>query len=425
MKHGYCIETSVALGLSLVAGVASGADEPLVALEASTGRVVHAAHIYYNLATNEQVVTLLGDGQGLGQSSPAGFGSSGPIWSTLVGNTCVDQGFTTSFFYAADQSGGTTSLATAVTTLDWGDIALDSIVDMVHIDWVVSHGDTDSDSDGIGDGVVGLGGVWAWWDADNGRAEDQSTRLPLISFQFINLPGNVFGPGQLTGYTADIDLAASFSSSLVFEIGDSDGDLQGAALHNANVANEDRDQNGEPDGDLDGDGLFDWSWGVRFVQPGTEDLDGDGQIDGELAPGEIIGMSFGAPAGMAIDNGDGTWTWEIDTTPIDAGTGSEDLFAIYQDGVHMGNFNAGGFSCEPSETGYTPYASFEAQLIGPAGDDGDCRADINGDGSLNFFDITLFLSWFPIYPNCDYNGDGVCNFFDISDFLADIYEGCS
>lgn len=334
----------VAAGSTLCFGQAEQSPTPI---EPSVGRVVHAAHIYYNLATNEQVVTLLGDGQ----SAPAGFGSSGPIWSTLVGNTCVDQGFTTSYFYGADQGSGSTSLATAVTTLDWGDIALDSVVDMVHIDWVVTHDDTDTNSDGVGDGVVGLGGIWTWWDADNGRAENQSTRLPLISFQFYNLPGNVFGPGSLTGYTADIDLGSSFSSSLVFEIGDSDGDLQGAAIHNANVANEDRDNNGEPDGDLDGDGLFDWSWGVRFVQPGTEDLDGDGQIDGDLAPGEIIGMSFGAPAGTAIDNGDGTWTWEIDTNPIDAGTGSEDLYAIYQDGVHMGNFNAADSHASPARRG--------------------------------------------------------------------------
>ncbi|MDF1810129.1 MAG: FG-GAP repeat protein, partial [Phycisphaerales bacterium] len=51
--------------------------------------------------------------------------------------------------------------------------------------------------------------------------------------------------------------------------------------------------------------------------------------------------------------------------------------------------------------------------------DAICSADLNGDGSLDFFDISAMINTQP-----DYNGDGVFNFFDISAFLSDLNMGC-
>ena len=48
-----------------------------------------------------------------------------------------------------------------------------------------------------------------------------------------------------------------------------------------------------------------------------------------------------------------------------------------------------------------------------------CSADLNGDGELNFFDVSLFVQTLP-----DYNGDGSFNFFDVSAFLVDYQAGC-
>ena len=48
-----------------------------------------------------------------------------------------------------------------------------------------------------------------------------------------------------------------------------------------------------------------------------------------------------------------------------------------------------------------------------------CPADLNADGSLNFFDVSVFLSTMP-----DYNNDGGFNFFDVSAFLTDFTTGC-
>ena len=54
-----------------------------------------------------------------------------------------------------------------------------------------------------------------------------------------------------------------------------------------------------------------------------------------------------------------------------------------------------------------------------------CIADLNGDGVLNFFDISAYLSSFAAGDLvADFNNDGVLNFFDISAFLAEFAAGC-
>lgn len=51
-------------------------------------------------------------------------------------------------------------------------------------------------------------------------------------------------------------------------------------------------------------------------------------------------------------------------------------------------------------------------------------ADLNGDGRLNFFDVSLFLTAFAQQdPVADFNNDGAWNFFDISDFLTAFSAG--
>ena len=54
-----------------------------------------------------------------------------------------------------------------------------------------------------------------------------------------------------------------------------------------------------------------------------------------------------------------------------------------------------------------------------------CIADLNEDSSLNFFDVSLFLSLYGDQdPLADFSGDGVFNFFDVSEFLALFGSGC-
>lgn len=54
-----------------------------------------------------------------------------------------------------------------------------------------------------------------------------------------------------------------------------------------------------------------------------------------------------------------------------------------------------------------------------------CPADMNHDGSLNFFDVSAFLGAFAAGdPAADFTDDGVFNFFDVSAFLAAFAAGC-
>lgn len=55
-----------------------------------------------------------------------------------------------------------------------------------------------------------------------------------------------------------------------------------------------------------------------------------------------------------------------------------------------------------------------------------CPADINGDGLINFFDISLFLSQFNAGSlRTDWNLDGSIDFFDVSGFIFDHAQGCT
>tara|TARA_R110002095_G_scaffold184453_1_gene161642 strand:- start:595 stop:1551 length:957 start_codon:yes stop_codon:yes gene_type:complete len=55
----------------------------------------------------------------------------------------------------------------------------------------------------------------------------------------------------------------------------------------------------------------------------------------------------------------------------------------------------------------------------------ECQADINGDGSLNFLDVSEFLAAFGVQGRAaDFNGDGSFNFLDVSAFLAAFGAGC-
>ena len=54
-----------------------------------------------------------------------------------------------------------------------------------------------------------------------------------------------------------------------------------------------------------------------------------------------------------------------------------------------------------------------------------CITDLNGDGSLDFFDVSAFLTAFNAGDlGVDLNTDGVLNFFDVSAFLTAYSVGC-
>lgn len=60
-----------------------------------------------------------------------------------------------------------------------------------------------------------------------------------------------------------------------------------------------------------------------------------------------------------------------------------------------------------------------AYLVYGRGMMNSCPADINGDGTLDFFDVSVLLQ-----SKIDYNDDGGFDFFDLSAFLTDFAMGC-
>jgi hypothetical protein len=54
-----------------------------------------------------------------------------------------------------------------------------------------------------------------------------------------------------------------------------------------------------------------------------------------------------------------------------------------------------------------------------------CAVDFNNDGTLDFFDVSQFLSLYTASdPLADLTGDGTLDFFDVSAFLSQFSQGC-
>lgn len=91
-----------------------------------------------------------------------------------------------------------------------------------------------------------------------------------------------------------------------------------------------------------------------------------------------------------------------------------DALAVDGSAVVVGsaaNDNDGGF------TGSAAY--FEVGCAAP------CPGDLDGNGSLNYFDIAVLLQGFQDQDLAvDLSGDGVLNFFDVSIFLQSFASGC-
>ena len=68
---------------------------------------------------------------------------------------------------------------------------------------------------------------------------------------------------------------------------------------------------------------------------------------------------------------------------------------------------------------FTALSGQSSGKVGAYVADSSCSADLNGDTSADFFDISFLLN-----NEVDYNGDTAFDFFDISAFLQDVGAGC-
>ncbi len=449
------------LTIFCLSGIAQG-QEP-TRLDVSGVGVEQAGYMYFNVATGERLTTLQGysgseSGSGSGeQQLGVGEAQMEEIWINGTSNMCESFGSTGNggIYWNLDRPEITNSTGQISPArwnnilVNWGDIAENTVVDMVQIHWVSSHIDADENSDGFPDGIEGFSANWTFYDGmDIPGVSMASTAQPIISFRFHTLPGILQNendpPIAAMSWVMDVDLGYSIANSLTFEIGDTDSDLQGAAHHNARMDLRDEDSDSIPDIDPDQDGLADWGWSVQFTQPGTIDVDnadGDSDsqtgIDGDPSAWAEAGILVAAPTpGHAelFDPGPGfdpEYIWVSDGPTAGAVPG---LFALgetafpdgsggYSDG---GTYDFGGLDCSglPGQVMVSPLASFAIVLYQDTSS-GQCQVDINGDGVANFVDVSAFVAAFQAGSMiADFNGDGVIGFPDVSAFVTAFQAGC-
>jgi len=130
------------------------------------------------------------------------------------------------------------------------------------------------------------------------------------------------------------------------------------------------------------------------INSGTKDF------DVQLGPGTT---SITIPADV-LESGQ---MYELDINLAAVG-----IFADDCPGFGLGSTNFSGFVTSTSVF-FTPQAP-------PS-----CPADLTGDGSLNFLDVSAFLGAFGAQdPAADFQPDGSFNFLDVSAFLAAFGAGC-
>lgn len=155
---------------------------------------------------------------------------------------------------------------------------------------------------------------------------------------------------------------------------------------------------------------------VSFDPSGSERFGSEVDLQGQTA---IIGAqtsSLGEIVGSAYLVDFDTLDLITQLHPVDDPENTS-FFAhsIASDGdtLAIGAMNAGEFVTSPGEA-YIFSVTNEV-----------CRADLNQDGSIDFFDVSEFLSAYNAgSPSADFNDDGKLSFFDVSEFVQAFNSGC-
>lgn len=134
-----------------------------------------------------------------------------------------------------------------------------------------------------------------------------------------------------------------------------------------------------------------------------------------IAPAVISTIALAASSSLAGPEGG---AFEIVWYTIDAGGTSSTFGGVFDLAGTIGQPDAG---TEMTGGSFTLTGGFWAGVNSSP----PCPPDLTGDGALNFFDISAFLTAFAAMdPVADFNNDGAFNFFDISEFLAAFSAGC-
>ncbi len=111
--------------------------------------------------------------------------------------------------------------------------------------------------------------------------------------------------------------------------------------------------------------------------------------------------------------------------PIEDPANPGEFFQSYVFQGRLANAFLGAMSLDSADGEASPSAADRVVLAGLVGPTGCGVADFTGDGALNFFDVSAFLTAFGDMDSAaDINDDNALNFFDVSDFLGAFAAGC-
>jgi len=167
-------------------------------------------------------------------------------------------------------------------------------------------------------------------------------------------------------------------------------------------------------------------WGDFGQTVSPTDSRESGSINLQIMEGDLVttwiegGLSFGMDTVHAsrLDE-NGSPVWNLDPNPVASNPAPRSRLTTA--------LSTEGFVIAGWQSGSTGTADIETHNINPDGTLGviPCPADLTGDGFLNFFDVSAFLSAFASNdPAADFTGDGAYNFFDVSAFLSAFALGC-
>lgn len=137
-------------------------------------------------------------------------------------------------------------------------------------------------------------------------------------------------------------------------------------------------------------------------------------------------MTGTAPDSMKIEFTDNLGISYTQADSIVSTNGSwESLSYNIADYVNLTQFFQMRITVTDAGADTTVEAGIDAFSISSEICDSGCPADLNGDGVLDFFDISDFLSAYnSMDPAADFDGNGSFDFFDVSAFLSAFNSGC-
>lgn len=197
---------------------------------------------------------------------------------------------------------------------------------------------------------------------------------------------------------------------------------------------------------------------LPLVQVGTTGTD-RGALFCDLENDGISEVAFGGDPSRIFDNVHGALLQRYESNPPFAGPQEIGMFDIDNDGdedfveVHFSDGRTHIYLNRDGVIDADPTWTFDASEVGTAiafgdlnadgrndlaiGYSGDtcvrvffaqvpaCVADLTGEGTLDFFDVSAFLNAYnAMDPIADFTGEGVFDFFDVSAFLNAFNAGC-